>query len=816
MRKGTKSCLECRRRKIKCTFEAGRPQVCNECFARGSTCIDQEHGDVHSYAPQPGADQSTYSLRERVSQLESLVRQVLHKLPDKEDSHSAGVQVESRSVIDTQAAEVLKSLKSSQPVEDSEESLQLPRGLRDDAPALTLFDNAVISRHDKAPELSRARYNKSKALVAALNKLLPSPRDLDIMLEASSKWFDIWRQMFPEIADLRCGSVKESVSHSLRSDNPAEIAKTMLCIAISVHQMPPDFDWQRLQLRDDPRDLMDKYIAAIDELITGDDEIAATVPGIECMILEAKYHINMGRPRRSWLLFRRAIAFAQLLGLHRLSTRKPPDDDEGGEYHRQVSLWSHLFVGDRCISLILGLPYMVSQTFCDPYIPPYGVDVPGVAEAQLYALRLCSIVTKVVDRNQSPVPIPYSATVRIDQELEEMKEKTDPSWWTYSRIPGSSIQEHFDRLQAQFIHHQIRAILHMPFMLKSSFDKRYQYSHQAALESSREMIKCYKSLRTNTDIGPYICKCIDFQAFTAAMLLVLNLCGYNQHVRGLVPQQPDLEQDQLDSALIDESISILHEASKESGGIVAAQSVKALEMLASARHCSTPEQVEKCGQHRQRVSIPYFGTITLGIGKHFVPIKPGTYPESGKQPPARANGVAHAVTLPGTGLPTPPSLCSGSSQPSPMSTALDASAKCRTDGAKDFYGAETEFIAPGLENQSYATIGSDDPFVTFDSYMTFPPPGDFPLTTTSSESNIDSASISGRGSSGSGGGSWYTSHTPQTFQSSMGGSGNGESNLGASGSDPSSGGFPWGLPFATTGGASDLDHTWTWSGDLQW
>merc|ERR1712093_346347 len=82
MRKGTKSCLECRRRKIKCTFEPERTAICNECYARGSTCIDQEHGDIQTYT-QSNAEQSTYSLRERVSQLEGLVKQVLHRLPER-------------------------------------------------------------------------------------------------------------------------------------------------------------------------------------------------------------------------------------------------------------------------------------------------------------------------------------------------------------------------------------------------------------------------------------------------------------------------------------------------------------------------------------------------------------------------------------------------------------------------------------------------------------------------------------------------------------------------------------------------------------
>lgn len=93
MRKGTKSCLECRRRKIKCTFETNRPAICNECYARGSTCIDQEHGEIQpppttTTATAAAAEQS-YSLRERVTQLEGMVREVLNRLPEGQSSQGS-------------------------------------------------------------------------------------------------------------------------------------------------------------------------------------------------------------------------------------------------------------------------------------------------------------------------------------------------------------------------------------------------------------------------------------------------------------------------------------------------------------------------------------------------------------------------------------------------------------------------------------------------------------------------------------------------------------------------------------------------------
>lgn len=82
MRKGTKSCTECRRRKIKCIFDPLRPEVCNDCFTRGATCIDQEHAD---FQPKP-SDQSQQGLKGRVSQLEDLVRTLVSKLDSSSEA----------------------------------------------------------------------------------------------------------------------------------------------------------------------------------------------------------------------------------------------------------------------------------------------------------------------------------------------------------------------------------------------------------------------------------------------------------------------------------------------------------------------------------------------------------------------------------------------------------------------------------------------------------------------------------------------------------------------------------------------------------
>ena len=712
MRKGTRSCLECRRRKIKCTFEPGRTAVCNECYARGSTCIDQEHGDVQSYAQTTTTDQSSYSLRERVTQLEGLVKDVLHRIPDNGINSTSNSTPEVRNSggsTDTQtAAEVLKSLRTSTAPHFEEEPLELPDYMREGAPALSLFDNAVLSRKDSPPEMSRSRYNKSKSLVAQLNSLLPSPRDLEIILDDSSDWWNVWRVMYPEITDPRCATIKESVGHSLRSENPGEIGKILLCIALSIYQLPADWDFRKVNLNGSRTEVMEHYVNTIDRLVSSDDEIAATLDGIECIVLQAKYHINLGRPRKSWLLFRRAVSFAQLLGLHRLSSRKPVTPDR--QWERQVQIWRHLFQGDRYLSLVLGLPYSINEQFCTPYIPPIGATS-DMQEGELYLTRATSIVARITDRNQNPQNMPFSATLRIDQDLEELAHTQPSTWWKLcgAKEAGISLEQHFDRRAAQFFHHHIRSLLHMPFMLKSSADKRYQYSHTAALESSREMIKIYESLRTETYVSPFICKLVDFQAFTAAVLILLNLLGYSQQAQGSLGPQHDHDQSQEDSALVDKTIEILNQASQEPGGHVSAQSAKALEVLAMGRHCTEDEHKNAGKDASVQISIPFFGNIRIGAGKNFVLPRSGTYPKPGAPRKWSTYGGTNA------GLPTPPSVSSHSTQPSPASAYLDGQAQMN-----QAQFTNNQYLAPE-QNQALFGGGGDDPFISFDSFMALPP-----------------------------------------------------------------------------------------------
>jgi hypothetical protein len=68
MRRGTHSCFECRRRKIRCIF-AKDSTVCEGCAARGKRCTEQRRELL-----QEAALDTRESLKERVARLEAIIQ----------------------------------------------------------------------------------------------------------------------------------------------------------------------------------------------------------------------------------------------------------------------------------------------------------------------------------------------------------------------------------------------------------------------------------------------------------------------------------------------------------------------------------------------------------------------------------------------------------------------------------------------------------------------------------------------------------------------------------------------------------------------
>ena len=201
-------------------------------------------------------------------------------------------------------------------------------------------------------------------------------------------------------------------------------------------------------------------------------------------------------------------------------------------------------------------------------------------------------------------------------------------------------------------------------MLKATTDRRFEYNKIATLESAREMIARYRVFRPVQGFGSLVCKLIDFQVFTAAMILVINLIDHYRK-----PEKVDHREAENDQDLISVTTEILQRASVVTDGSVATQAARALEIFSNIRDISRP--VREC---TTKLVIPYFGTVVIGPGTSFGDQTQAQRPEAVHQSQQLPTPSEHS--LDGS---TPESAPSGSSSIAPM-VPFDANYSGETHG----------------------------------------------------------------------------------------------------------------------------------------
>jgi hypothetical protein len=143
MRKGTHSCYECRRRKIRCIF-AKDSTICEGCDAKGRRCTEQRRELL-----QAAALDTRESLRDRVARLEAIIR------ASKSDGGDVVDQISSRSEIDPRNVQPdglgtdsssPSIVRNPTPGSSPNASVSIDKGSPSNIdPIVTLFDNAIVS-----------------------------------------------------------------------------------------------------------------------------------------------------------------------------------------------------------------------------------------------------------------------------------------------------------------------------------------------------------------------------------------------------------------------------------------------------------------------------------------------------------------------------------------------------------------------------------------------------------------------------------------------------------------------------------------------
>jgi hypothetical protein len=256
-------------------------------------------------------------------------------------------------------------------------------------------------------------------------------------------------------------------------------------------------------------------------LVTSNDNLIDSIEGLECITLEGIYHNNVGNLRRSWLVMRKGMMVAQMMGLHCKSHLQALKflERETSAYFDSGYMWFRLVQFDRFLSLLLGLPQGSSEdsfataealSKCTPLDRLQRIDC--VAAGRILQRNLADIEDRVV-------------TQEIDQLLQDAAGSMPSKWWLTMNLPlipevDSETPQEITRVLDQFTHFNMLLHLHLPFLLRCATDRRYDYSILTVINASREVLALFLRFRSFSASSPH-CRCGDFFAFRASTALCL-------------------------------------------------------------------------------------------------------------------------------------------------------------------------------------------------------------------------------------------------------------------------------------------------------
>ena len=436
-----------------------------------------------------------------------------------------------------------------------------------------------------------------------LISLLPSQRDLDLILASTNAWgleqvFYATSNASPEqsnrqtVFDLKYISASSSVV----------IARTLLYLAICLQQLPPQFEAAQFDLSLSVDDTLHRYMNDVAELVTSNDDLACSIEGLECLLLQSLFYINDGNLRRAWLSGRHAVYIAQFLGLQKAFINFAREKNDDVEFAKRM-MWHKAVSVDRYLALILGFPSGVGD---DCFGSGENLEDARTTLLLLLQRKICIVSGSIIKRNQSGMESTYTATLEIDEKLDKLS-KSMPEGW--SNIPNLSIGrrslediEAFDLVLSQMWYYQLVQMLHLPWMLRAFKNPKYEYSKLSCLRASREMLIRYLALR-NTENTQLQARVVDFSTIIASVTLILNHVGSSLATNELHGTSQDRSDDDLVSKILESMRAIAHYHSEH----MARQGVEVIQALLAVR-----DQNHVASQNNKlKLTIPFIGTIYI-------------------------------------------------------------------------------------------------------------------------------------------------------------------------------------------------------------
>ncbi|KAL7803965.1 hypothetical protein V8C43DRAFT_1530 [Trichoderma afarasin] len=645
LRRGTTSCWECKRRKTRCHFEQSSSSACVSCKRRGSKCVLQH---IEECLGTQTAEQLNHHANagERMEHLEGIVDQLVHQSTTPTGSNHC----------------LLGRSDPAQQVQGSAGSSKLPRKLLpklDKAPArssASSLDNgstSLISLAHQSPQEMLAHASllspdptsgspRCNSLTLLLQSILPSV-SITTRIMHHNKVLMMSMHVFRGLSTdpFRLAAPPRQITHptsSTPNPKPIDLARSLFQLAICLQQSERTSEISELCLDRSNTDVADQYFEAASRYVTSQDALVVSPEGIETLMLEGLYHVSTGQTRLAWLVFRRALSIAQLMGLHIPQVRRQNKQRKATNGQTSVclkTLWFRLIFMDRYMALVLCLPMSVKDdSFMQDFVP----TEPHEKMERIQAVLTSRIISRneLMQHGQLTDELfynHYNETKDIDYELKQAARSFPADWWAFPRLKDANtnaeLKDMTVKVVLQLHYYNLVLLLHLPYVLPRIRDcltdeatPDYTNSKISAMFASRELltrsiVPIGRNRVTSSNRGNSL-KII----LSALTLLLSHLDSHRLGRENTIDhQRPG------DLLLVERAISSLDIVSHKHGDVLCASAAQALKKLsaieASAadglgyRAWSEPSEVMEmeCTVREEAGNIemefPYMGTIHI-------------------------------------------------------------------------------------------------------------------------------------------------------------------------------------------------------------
>ncbi|KAJ5908180.1 hypothetical protein N7495_000862 [Penicillium taxi] len=475
LRKGTQSCWECKRRKVRCVFTLPSNIICDNCQRRNTTCIGQEHPD------QPRVSSIHDPIEDRLGRVEDFIQQLAKNLGMVHDAHSRAAEVSKVALPSFQGQEA-QIAPSIEPPEPAKPNSPFDTVTSSDSWLKPFSSISTSSEHYHIPASG-----KYVELVRELVTAWPSQADIDIIctLPVGLSAY-LSSGIFPHHSEANKffpSSAKDILNLPPPNSHPVLFARKLLILGAFLQGVPPNCTQKLGTLGAKYRNIMLNVVEKATRLVTTNEELVGSVEGIECILIEALYHNYAGNLNKAWMAIHRAINVAQMMALHR-DYNLPSLESFGHETRISFDeLCFYLARMDWYLSLMLDLPQSSLETqFTTPEALARCQPIDRVQRIH------CIVARRILQRTEADLK-DLANVSEIDKLLQRVAEEVPPQWWIVPNFVShngdiTELISDMLRVMDQFAHHQLVIRLHLPYLLNPSSDSRYNQSKIVAVQAS--------------------------------------------------------------------------------------------------------------------------------------------------------------------------------------------------------------------------------------------------------------------------------------------------------------------------------------------